>query len=54
MNQKQNKIVKCTNSVKQKCVYSGYLGGYHFCDYLGKTGNRRGCSPKECDKYKHK
>ena len=54
MNQEKKKTVKCTNSVKKKCAYSGCIGGEHICDYLGKTGHRRGCSPKECDKYKSK
>ena len=54
MNQEKKTTVKCTNSVKKKCVYSGWIGREHICDYLGKTGKRRGCSAKECDKYKPK
>ena len=54
MNQEKKKTVKCTNKIKKQCTYSGCIGGEHICDYLGKTGHRRGCSPKECDKYKAK
>ena len=36
MNQEKKKTVKCTNSVKTTCVYSGCIGGELICDYLGK------------------
>ena len=50
---KNKKTVKCTPSVMKKCKYGGGYnsGSWHYCDYLCKTGERRGCKPECCDKY---
>lgn len=42
--------------VKNSCYYSNRLsgGGTVICDYLCKTGKRRGCDPKKCDKFIHR
>lgn len=48
------KTVKCTVAVMKKCKYGKAIAssiGYHYCDYLGMTGERRGCKPECCDKY---
>ena len=51
--------VKCSEVIKS-CAYSALIsncnsvGMRRFCDYLGKTGKRRGCNPEECNKFKNK
>ena len=46
------KTVKCTEAVMKKCKYGRCLsGGQCYCNYLEMMNERRGCSPKECDKY---
>ena len=48
--------VKCSEVIKT-CKYCGIVNGTKqcstsvTCDYLLKTGKRRGCSPEACDKY---
>ena len=43
--------VKCSKVIKT-CEYSfSPTTGFTFCDYLCKTGNRRGCPAEQCDKY---
>ena len=57
MNKTTGNKVKCTAAVMQKCKYGKCIASsvrYHFCDYLSKKHERRGCSPKECDKYEPK
>ena len=45
------KTVKCSKVIKT-CKYSAHITNeYMFCDYLCKTGSRRGCSVDACDKY---
>lgn len=39
---------------KKSCKYSGRAGGVPICDYLEKTGERRGCPVEGCTKYKRK
>lgn len=43
--------VKCSQ-VGKRCEY--YDRTSDCCDYIGATGNRRGCPPEECDKFKFK
>lgn len=46
--------VKCSE-VMRTCKYSCiYAGVAQFCDYIGKTGCRRGCDAEHCDKYEKK
>ena len=50
------KPVKCTKSVMKNCVWS-YRHNSNcemYCDYLCKTGNRRGCPPEACTKFKQR
>ena len=49
----KKKTVKCTPAVMLKCKYSSRYnsGTPSYCDYLCKTGERRGCKPECCDKY---
>ena len=44
--------VRCTESVKKKCKYGAYNAGAWTCDYILKTGQRRGCPGEACTKYK--
>lgn len=50
-----SKTYKCSQ-VKNSCYYSIRLNGGNIviCDYLHKTGERRGCNPEKCEKYIHK
>lgn len=38
----------------KKCIYRSHLGTGDdiCCYYIARTGHRRGCSVKECDKFK--
>lgn len=36
------------------CKYGGKTGGIRICDYLGITGERRGCPVQNCEKYEKK
>lgn len=46
------KTVNCTPAVMKECRYGGCMSGnQRYCDYLMITKQRRGCSPKECNKY---
>ena len=47
-------VVKCSKVIKT-CKYGAVFNdSTKFCDYLCKTGKRRGCSVDECDKYEKK
>lgn len=51
----EKKTYKCSK-VKQTCKYCGRISSpkatfSNTCDYLLKTGKRRGCNPEACDKY---
>ena len=49
-----SKTYKCSQ-VKNSCYYSLRLSSsVVICDFLHKTGERRGCNPEKCDKYIHK
>lgn len=56
MSEEQKKTYK-HSEVGPNCVYSGRIGNYGvndicaICDYMLKTGKRRGCSGEACDKY---
>ena len=42
----------CSKEI-HSCKYSNNISGvYLVCDYINKTGHRRGCDPEKCDKYK--
>lgn len=50
------RIYKCSE-VKESCKYSCGISSRSssdliICDYIVKTGRRRGCDPEKCDKYK--
>ena len=48
------KTYKCSE-VGGKCIYrAGQSKEVFMCDYIGKTGHRRGCNPEQCDKFKEK
>lgn len=37
------------------CVYEILVGGTYICDYISRTGRRRGCPPGEdCEKRKER
>lgn len=36
------------------CEYSSTIGSGVVCDYIGKTGKRRGCSPIGCVKFERR
>ena len=44
--------VRCTEAVKKKCKYGAYNASSWTCDYILKTGQRRGCLGEACDKFK--
>ena len=50
------KTYNCNRGAKNSCYYATRLnnGNIVICDYLCKTGKRRGCDPKECDKFIHR
>ena len=49
------KSVKCTEAVMKTCKYARYMcSNERYCDYISRTGHRRGCPPEECDKYEKK
>lgn len=52
---KEVKTYNCSRVIND-CYYSNRIsgGGTVICDYLYKTGERRGCDPKKCDKYIHR
>lgn len=43
--------VNCTSIIADKCRYGCQMHGDYTCDYFLQTGHRRGCSPKQCDKF---
>ena len=45
-------LVNCTAAVMKKCVYGGTCGGSPCCNYILVEGHSRGCSPRQCDKYR--
>ena len=46
-----SETVKCSKVIST-CKYGRCITNeYRYCDYLCKTGHRRGCSPEQCDKY---
>lgn len=45
------KTYQCSK-VGHKCFYKSGNGQNRTCDYIIKTGHRRGCPPEQCDKYK--
>ena len=46
---------KCFPKQCQNCKYFACLDGREYiCDYINKTGQRRGCGISECDKYEKK
>lgn len=45
---------KCSEVIKT-CAYAQMIkNGTIFCDYLCRTGKRRGCNPEQCTKYEPK
>lgn len=39
----------------RKCKWRGYAGNTYWCDYYELSGwKRRGCDPRDCEKYKEK
>ena len=46
---------RCTIAVMKNCKYGKCIAGDAvYCAYLEIEGKRRGCNPKECDKYESK
>ena len=41
---------------RHDCYYLEALGDGHiyYCNYIGHTGHRRGCTAAECDRYRKK
>ena len=50
------KPVKCTPSVMKKCAwaYQYNANTLMYCDYLERAGERRGCPPEACTKFKQR
>lgn len=50
---KKQKTYKCSE-VHDTCLWGGTCGGEKCCDYyfVKGVGNRRGCPPEKCTKYK--
>lgn len=53
MSKQNGKTVNCTQEVMNTCAYARKYNGstVAYCDYICKTGHRRGCLPQCCDKY---
>jgi hypothetical protein len=44
------KKYKCSE-VQKNCAYAGKAGSLVICDFIGKTGHKRGCPAEECTAY---